>query len=141
MRKLIVLVAALSLLLGVTDVFSDTGYKRTPWGSKSWNGPGKPPHWSSRPPAGNRPVDPGWGVRPPSHRPDRWDRFYYYQKSTPAQTIIIEQERQTPAYVPYVPAQKQTSPLRCGGRTVTRKDPATGELIIEYVSSAQSCPE
>ena len=139
MKTLIVLIV-LSTLTAAVTAFSETGYKRTPWGSKSWNGPGAPPHWTSRPPFYNRPVDPGWGVRPPFHRPDRWGRGYYYQNPAP-QTIIIEEEKQVPVYVPYVPAQKQASPLRCGGRTVTRKDPVTGELIIEYVSSSRTCPE
>jgi len=140
MKKLIVLMTILGTLMVAVHAFSEAGYKRTPWGSKSWNGPGTPPHWSSRPPSGHRPVDPGWGIRPPSHRPDRWGRAYYYQKQTP-QTIIIEQEKQTPVYVPYVPVQRQASPLRCGGRTVTRKDPVTGEVVIEYISSSRACPE
>ena len=141
MKRLIGVIAALAMVMIVSHAFSETGYKRSPWGSKSWDGPGKPPHWSSRPPAGNRPVDPGWGVRPPSHRPDGWGRVYYYKEPEVPQTIIIEREKPPPAYVPDMPVQRQTSPLRCGGRTVTRKDPTTGELIIEYVSSSRACPE
>lgn len=132
--------AVLSTLMVAVDAFSEAGYKRTPWGSKSWNGPGNPPHWSSRPPSSHRPIDPEWGMRPPSHRPDRWGRAYYYQKPAP-QTIIIEQEKQTPVYIPYAPVQRRTSPLRCGGETVTRKDPVTGEVVIEYISSSRACPE
>jgi len=141
MMRLVVLITVVGMLIGAAHAFSETGYKRSPWGSKSWDGPGKPPHWSSRPPAGNRPADPGWGIRPPSHKPGKWGRVYYYEKSVSPPTIIIEQERQPSVSLPEVQVQRQISPVRCGGRTVTRKDPATGELIIEYVSSSRTCPE
>ncbi|MEE4165126.1 MAG: hypothetical protein V2I35_03940 [Desulfocapsaceae bacterium] len=129
----------LALSLGA-QAFSETGYKRSPWGSKKWDGAGTPPHFSSQPSTEPPPVDPGWGLRPPQHRPDRWGRVYYYEKA-PAETIIIETEKESEVYVPAVPAIRQESPVRCGGRTATRKDPVSGELIIEYVTSSRECPE
>jgi len=123
------------------------GYKRTPWGSKSWSGSGAPPHWSGPPvtepprpelpiePPIGPPVDPDWGQRPPHYGSGRWGRTYYYQKPS-TETIVIERKKEVPVYVP---VQRSYAPLRCGGRTVTRTDPQTGELIIEYVTGSVEC--
>jgi len=137
--KTLLVTLILGTLIWAVPSYSETGYKRSAWGSKTWTGPGTPPHWSSRPPSSSKPIDPEWGVRPPGHRPSRHSRAYYYQKPVyETEIIVIEQKPQIP---PYVPAEKQLSPLRCGGETVTTKDPVTGELIIEYITSSRQCPQ
>lgn len=140
MKAMMLLTVFLGFLSIGFNAFSETGYKRSAWGSKKWHGPGVPPHFSSQQPGGNVPADPEWGIRPPGHRPGPWGRVYYYEKPS-AETIIIEKERQEPAYKPAAPPRKQLSPVRCGGRTLSRTDPVTGELIIEYISSSRECPE
>jgi hypothetical protein len=156
-------------IFSATDLHA--GYSRDTWGSRTWTGPGRPPHWSpetTRPrrphppvPPG-KPVGPGHGVRPPYHgvRPphngsgnhggywqDRHNRWHYhrhrrrgyvyYREPARVETVIIEREKRVPVYipVPHRPAKQQ-----CGGDTVTRKDPVTGDLTIEYVTGARDCP-
>ena len=136
MKPVITTILVVFNLLWLTAAAADVGYKRTPWGSKSWTGPGRPPHWSPRPSRPHRPVDPGWGVRPPIHRPYRRSRVYYYYEPPAQESVVIEQPTLEPVSTP-VP--RRLSPLRCGGETVSRRDPHTGELIIEYVTSSRSC--
>lgn len=169
MKKSICYVAALFFL--ATPFFeAKAGYKQTPWGSKTWEGPGRPPHWSpkqspspAKPPYPERPiapaypVDPGWGIKKESYCRnsskaggywrDRYNKWQYHQcwqpgyryfKSPEPETIVIEREKTEPVYVPVVP--KEPSRLQCGGRTITRSDPQTGELIIEYITSSRNCP-
>ena len=139
--KTLLVTMILGALIWPVQTLSETGYKRSPWGSKTWTGPGTPPHWSSRSSSSNRPIDPEWGVRPPGHKPSRHrhSRAYYYEKPVyQTEVIVIEQK---PTLPPFVPAEKQLSPLRCGGDTVTKKDPVTGELIIEYITSSRQCPQ
>lgn len=166
MKKGIWFIIAVCFLL-INAAGSEAGYKRTPWGSKSWEGPGRPPHWSPerilpspRPPRPElpiepeEPIDPEWGVVPPGNRPgkpggywkDKYNRWHYhnywrsgyiYYRQPAPETIIIEREQKVPVYVP---VQPKPSRLQCGGRTVARSDPQTGEIIIEYVTSSQDCP-
>lgn len=130
----IVLFTAMIFFFCLEYGLSETGYRKTPWGSKQWRGPGPPPHWSNQEPRPGRPVDPGWGVRPPVHRPGRLEKIYIFRRPE-TETIVIQQPRPTRQVPPaYHPVQKPVSPLRCSGRTITRKDPRTGEMIIDDIS-------
>ena len=149
MKKAGILLFLFAFVFVALDV-QGAGYKRTPWGSKTYTGPGRPPHWSAKPdyPDGNpphpehpieppypeHPIDPEWGQRPPYWRP--WGNTIYYQRRPSTQTIIIERERKKPTLTP---STRVNSPLRCGGETLTRRDPGTGELIIEYVTGSRTC--
>lgn len=148
----------------------EAGYSLDPWGSKTWTGPGRPPHWSPekkktspspgkpvQPIVPERPVDPGYGVhpgkpgkpfRPGGYWKDRYNRWYYHKRWRPGyiyyreprvETIIIEKEK--PVRVPvYVSPPATPSKLQCGGTTVTKRDPVTGDITIEYVTQAKDCP-
>jgi len=158
---LFLIILLFPLVFSATDL--NAGYSRDPWGSRTWTGPGRPPHWSPqttrpqkpRPPVPPRPVDPDYGVRPPHNgsgnhggywrdRHNRWHYhrhrrrgYVYYREPARVETVIIEREKRVPVYipVPYRPAKQQ-----CGGETITRKDPVTGVLTIEYVTGARDCP-
>ena len=104
-----------------------------------------------QPIAPEKPIDPEWGVEPPDQNGGYWrdkirNRWSYHRYRRPGivyyreprvETIIIEKEKATPVIVP---ARRRPSPLQCGGETTTRRDPQSGEIIIEYVTSAQDCP-
>lgn len=155
-----IIVATLFILLPATAL-AELGYHRVPWGSNSWVGPGRPPHWSpapaakARPPkpthpiAPGKPVDPEWGVRPPGYTGGYWrvrrggsyfgsyrsPSLIYYRP--PVETVIVEEVRIVPKTTP---VRRSKSPLQCAGQTDTRVDPQTGEIIIEYVTSSRDCP-
>jgi hypothetical protein len=141
------------------------GYTRDPWGSRTWKGSGRPPHWSpERPKSGHapprmvqpiapeRPIDPGYGVRPPlagsgggywRDRHKRWRYHkkrrggYMYYRQPRVETRIVEKQRIVPVYVPV--QSPKPSRLMCAGDSVTRRDPKTGGLIIEFTSGARAC--
>jgi len=50
--------------------------------------------------------------------------------------LIIEREKRIPVIIH---APQNPTKLRCAGNTITRKDPKTGGMIIEYVTSAGDC--
>jgi hypothetical protein len=50
--------------------------------------------------------------------------------------VIIEREKRIPVYIQI---QRKPAKLQCAGETITNNDPKTGELIIEYVTSARDC--
>ena len=139
MKTIFALTTVFLSLAWFTQSVAEVGYKNTPWGSKTWTGPGTPPHWSPQPKRPHRPVDPEWGGKPPHHKPIMRSRGYFYYERPRTETVIIEQ--QIPVQVAQPPAQRVLSPLRCGGETLTRKDPVTGELIIEYVTGSQNCSQ
>lgn len=143
----------------------NAGYRIEPWGSKTWTGPGRPPHWSAAPdpqPAKStkrfrsgsfgKPVDTDRRVRR-AYRPggqgifwkdkhNRWHNHHsrvpgsiYYQEPR-IKEVIIEREKHIPVYIQI---QRKPAKLQCGGKTITRKDPETGEMIIEYVTGARDC--
>ncbi|MBT8360457.1 MAG: hypothetical protein KJO32_05840, partial [Deltaproteobacteria bacterium] len=79
MKKSICYVAALFFLI-TPFLEAKAGYKQTPWGSKTWEGPGRPPHWSpkqspspAKPPhpeqpiAPSYPIEPGWRIKKESY--------------------------------------------------------------------------
>lgn len=163
-KNLIFILAALFFLISMATA-PEAGYRREAWGSNTWTGPGRPPHWSAAPMhpqiRPSKPVQPGTpgklvkpkrGVRPlhktggtGGYWKDRYNRWYYhkYRRSgivyfrAPRETIVIEREKRVPVYIP---VQQRPSRLQCGGRTITRTDPQTGEILIEYVSSSRDCP-
>jgi hypothetical protein len=139
------------------------GYRLDPWGSKTWTGPERPPHWSEPAPqpakptehvkSGDfrKPVDVDRGVRTP-HRSgknvfwkdknNRWHN-HHFRRSAPIyypaprfEEVIIEREKRIPVYIQ---VQPKPSKLQCAGDTMTSSDPKTGELIIEYVTGARDC--
>lgn len=143
----------------------NAGYRIEPWGSKTWTGPGRPPHWSAAPapqPAKSKkhfrsgsfgkPVGTDRRIRR-THRPggqdviwkDKHNRWHNHRSRVSGsisyqeprvEEVIIEREIQVPVYIQIQP---KPAKLQCGGKTITRKDPETGELIIEYVTSARDC--
>ena len=164
-KYIYIILAALFFMMSAATT-PKAGYRKDPWGSNTWTGPGRPPHWSpapaqpaARPPkpvqpiAPGKPLDPEYGVRPP-HKPggsggywkDRYKRWHYHRYRRPGivyfrapevETIIIEREKRVPVFIP---VQQRSSRIQCGGRTITRTDPQTGQSIIEYVSGSRDCP-
>lgn len=158
MKRYILFTSALFFLILFTASILQAGYRSAPWGSKTWTGPGRPPHWTPRP------VKPGISLgasrvgkshyRSRHHsrsygqggfRKDRHNRWYYdknrrsgyiYYQSPEIDKVITEKERHIPVYIPF---QKKPTRLQCAGRTITRKDPTTGVISIEYVSRARDC--
>lgn len=125
------------------------GYKRDPIGGKSWQGGGRAPHLSPGLPPSKpdvvlpappsrpvKPVDPGYGIHPPQHKPYRryygGTRYRVYDRQT---VIVREKERRVPVYVPV----RQKSRLRCAGEPVTGRDPETGVLTMVWTSGAKPC--
>jgi len=146
MKRYILFKSALFCLILFTASILQAGYRTVPWGSKTWTGPGRPPHWSPNPvkPAktfgASKVVRPHWRSRQNSRSygqggfwKDRHNRWYYDPK---IDKVIIEKQRRIPVYIP---VQKKPARLQCGGRTITRRDPTTGVISIEYVSSARDC--
>jgi hypothetical protein len=161
MKKNILFILALFLLLLFTASVLQAGYRANPWGSKTWTGPGRPPHWSPKP---AKPVkspkvygSKKYGVydRKVRHprdsytkggywkdRHNRWHHHsnrragYMYYRAPNTEKLIVERERPVPVYIP---VQRRPSRLQCGGSTITRSDLRTGEMYIEYVTSARDC--
>ena len=148
------------LILFVLSMFAApslyAGYRIEPWGSKTWTGPGRPPHWSAAPDP--QPVTPTMQGKSNDHRkkyrPDGRDAFHKdlynrhrshhrsrvsgsisYEEPR-VKEVIIERETQVPVYIE---TQRKPARLLCGGQTITRQDTETGELIIEYVTGARDC--
>jgi hypothetical protein len=166
-KNLVPLLAVFFFMMSAA-ITAEAGYRKDAWGSNTWIGPGRPPHWSPpplqprtrvpkpvQPIVPEKPVYPGGGVHPPlkpggsgGYWKDKNKRWYYhrsrrpgiiYYRSPRTETIIIEREKVVPVYVPVIQRQRP-SKQQCGGRTVTRTDPQSGEMIIEYVSSSRDCP-
>ncbi len=157
MKKSIFLTLILSSLMIFTATILHAGYTLDPWGSRTWTGQGRPPHWSPEPAPQTtvkrdfkKPVKSDQRVRVP-HRLGGKGLFWkdrnnvrhnhyfigsqYYQVPR-VERVIIEREKRIPVYIP---VHREPAKLQCGGDTITRNDPVTGELIIEYVSSARDC--
>lgn len=141
----------LLLLVFPALALAQMGYKRTPWGSKNWEGPGKPPHFHSSTIKHSEKHYPYFKKKKHSHR-HNFHRFYgfhpgikYYRRApvviektvepqvTRQKTIIKTRTR----YVPAPP--QQPSAILCGGDTVYLRDKTTGEITIRYVSPAKKC--
>ena len=134
------------------------GYKLDPWGSKTWTGPGRPPHWSPEQTKPNdsvahkRPAQPNWRARQARKYDskggfwkDTHNRWYYhryrqsgtvYYQKPRAEKVVIEREKRVPVYIR---VQQKPTRLQCAGITNSRHDPRTGGLIIEYVTGARDC--
>ena len=165
MKKIIwtAMIITTALLFAVSSVHA--GYRNDPWGSRSWEGPGRPPHWSPETtPKKANPPKPTPHI-PSEHRKDpnrsvgatgkiknnggywkdkynRWNYhkvrrsgFIYYRKPK-VETVIVEQQKRI---IVSTPVFQQPSRQQCGGNTITRTDTETGTLIIEYVTGAQEC--
>lgn len=159
----IAIIILFSLLLAVSSLHAR--YRKDPWGSSTWEGPGRPPHWS--PETTPKKTD------PPKHTPhisskhrgdssrgkgapgklksrggywkDKYNRWNYhkfrrpgfiYYREPKVETVIVEQQKRI---IVYQPVFQQPSRPQCGGNTITRRDAETGTLIIEYVTGAQKC--
>lgn len=162
MKKIIWLAPALLFLTMFAASALHAGYRTDPWGSKTWTGPGRPPHWSAEitpsqvkpdhPIAPRKSVGPDQRFWQPhqSHRSggfwkDRHNRWHYhkhrrsgyiYNKEPQVKKVIVEREKRVPVYSQ---VEQKPARLQCGGSTVTRNDPKTGDLIIEYVTGARDC--
>lgn len=141
----------LSLLIFLLSVASfglaETGYRSDPWGSKTWVGPGRPPHWSAQE-TDKTPSHRDSIKKRSYHRPDTSKRHYtpFYKHKRSRNIIIYRQEPEKPVVIKktiiktrQIPVLKRSSPVSCGGDIVYLKDKNTGELIIQYVSPAQKC--
>jgi|GEM_PF-6803575 len=128
------------------------------WESMTPTGPSRSHHWSrdsKRRDTSMHHVRSTLGERRNGHRHrgggagNSWRKrhgksiYYIYRQPNynryeepPTEQVVIEREKRVPVYIPI---QQAPSKLQCGGSTLTRKDPNTGELIIEYVSSARDC--
>jgi hypothetical protein len=165
MKRFILFTLTLFSLMIFAASTLHAGYRLDPWGSKTWTGPERPPHWSPEP-APQRtkptkhvksrdfrePVGLDRGVRIPQRpggkgvfwkdKNNRWHnhpfrRFdsIYYQVPR-FEEVIIEREKRIPVYIQI---QRKPAKLQCAGETITSNDPKTGELIIEYVTGARDC--
>ena len=149
---------AILFLMLFTASALHAGYKLDPWGSKTWTGPGEPPHWSPRLTKSDNSVaykkraHTNWRTRQTrgynskgGYWKDKHNRWYhhrykrsgyiYYQKPS-TEKVIIERKKRVPVNIRV--KQKSTRP-QCAGITRSRNDPKTGELIIEYVTGARDC--
>lgn len=165
MKRFILFTLTLFSLMIFTASILNAGYRFDPWGSKTWVGPGRPPHWSPEPateriekPTGHvklrdlkAPVGSDKKVYVPhrqggkgvfwKNKHNLWHNHLrsfdsiYYQKPE-VEEVIIEREKRIPVYIQI---QREPAKLQCGGDTITRNDPRTGEMIIEYVSGARDC--
>jgi hypothetical protein len=149
--------AVLFLMLFTASTLQ-AGYSIDPWGSRTWTGPGRPPHWSPKSTRPDKSVAPGKlfererryrqsresdgrsGYRNNRHKRRYYHRYrqpaYIYYQKPRVEKVIIERERQIPVYIP---VQKKPARLKCGGNTTTRYDEKTGGMIIEYVTGARDC--
>ncbi len=161
MKKHIWFVLALTALVIFAASTLYAGYSREN-GSRTWTGPGNPPHWSPdaarpqnksvKPPQPVTPGKPDIRIRPPQgsgskggywrDKLNRWNYHrnrrsgYMYYTQPRVETIIIEREKKLPAYTPI---RQKPSRVQCGGKTITRTNSKTGEITIEYVTGAQNC--
>ncbi len=132
-----------------TYALAQTGYSSTPWGSKTWTGPGRPPHWTSPQPE----------KKAEKHRAEKKNEYakhkkpgkyhnHHHKHNKKRYILVTEKE---PVYYPpkinqktvirtrYVPVQRKTPANLCSGDTVYLRDKNSGEITIRYVSAAQSC--
>ena len=131
MKKLICGAHIVLFLMIFSVPMLHAGYTVEPWGSKTWTGSERPPHWSPEP---DSPRMSEKHHRRHNHHSKRFDSSDYRQPK--GDDMVIEREKRIPVYLP---AQRKPARQQCGGETITRSDPRTGELIIEYVSRARDC--
>lgn len=161
MKKNILFGLALFLLMLFSASMLQAGYRSDPWGSKTWTGPGRPPHWSPKSSISaksakaygskkNGVFDRGVRHGREFHRKsgywksrhNRWNHrnrrggYIYYRAPDTEKLIIERKKRPVPVYTP---VQQRPARLQCGGSTITRRDSRTGDMFIEYVSRARDC--
>lgn len=140
MQKIIL---AVILLMITVPAYSQMGYSRDPWGSNTWTGPGRPPHWGptqrkhSRPPH-YRPPGPGHPTRP-GHRPPVYVRPEPFpEKRYREYKTENSQSRNSTVYRRSGINRFPPNAVKCSGTTRTSLN-AAGQPVIEYVSSARDC--
>ena len=128
---------------------AQTGYTRTPWGSKTWTGPGRPPHWP--PPQPEKQVKKkqpdlvkGYNKhKKASHHANHHNKFakkkYILVREDKPEPYHREIQKKTIIRTRYIPVQRKTLVNYCGGDTLYLRNKTTGEITIRYVSAAQSC--
>jgi len=142
----------LSSLIFLVAVFcfgtAEAGYRSEPWGSKTWEGPGRPPHWSA--PAAERAPGSRDSINKRRYdRPD-WRRHRdgaFHDRKKDRRIIIFGHQDDDPVVIRkrtiiknrYVPVYREFSPRSCGGDTLYIRNSDTNELIIRYVSPAENC--
>lgn len=134
MKKLIL---AMVLLVFAVPVQSQTGYSRVPWGSSTWTGPGRPPHWGPPQRQHSRPKlrrpRPAHPISPPG---------YHHRKPVLYQDSVHQSGKKRLRHVPVYNHRKSVTPIRttgkCGGKTRTTKN-RDGQMVIEYVTGAKDC--
>ena len=131
------LVLAILLLMIAVPAYSQMGYSRVPWGSSTWTGSGRPPHWG--PPQRQhypskyrrpRPVHP---IAPPGYRhrrPAHFEESSYRSGRT--------RSRRSPVYVRSRSVSHLRTTGKCGGQTRTTQN-REGQIVIEYVTGARDC--
>jgi len=145
MRILSLLIILFSVVCFST---AEAGYKRDPWGSMTWEGPGRPPHWSAPTTGKTRGTRDSINKR----RDDRQDTSRRYDggfrdRKKSRDIIIYSQQKDEPVVIRhrtiiknrYVPVSRGFSPRSCGGDNVYLRKGDTNELIILYVSPAENC--
>jgi len=145
MRILSLLIFLLSVVCFST---AEAGYKRDPWGSKTWEGPGRPPHWSAQATEKTRGTRDSIKKRREDRQDTRRHRDGAFRdKKKSRQIIIYGQQKDEPVVIRkrtilknrYVPVFRDFSPRSCGGDIVYIRKGDTNELIIRYVSPAEDC--
>ncbi len=137
------------LILVSTYAIAQNGYTRAPWGSKTWNGPGRPPHWP--PPQPEKQVKKKQPVlvkgynkhKDVSHHPHHHHKFakkkYILVKEDKPKPYLREVRKKTVIRTRYIPVQRKNLVNYCSGDTLYLRDKTSGEITIKYVSAAQSC--
>lgn len=137
------------LLFSATWVFAEAGYKRTPWGSKKWTGPGRPPHWS-------QPAEPShFDKRSPGHHRskksykngykyhshDKRKKYRRHSSTVVVKEVVkpVEIRKETVEKTRYVPVTFRRNTSKCGGDTVYTRNKKTGEITIHYISPPKNC--
>lgn len=74
--------------------------------------------------------------------------YLSYGKNNRRPIIIVREREYVPEPVPtkevvvkkrYIPVIRQVAPLRCSGDTAYYRNPQTGEIVINYITSAKRC--
>lgn len=131
------LILAIIFLVVAVPAYSQMGYSRVPWGSSTWTGAGRPPHWGppqrqhARPKFRRpRPIHP---IAPPG---------YHHRKSIKVKESGYGSGRirskHSLLYVHRKPGSHFRSTVKCGGKTRTTRS-REGQVVIEYVSGARNC--
>lgn len=143
-----ILICIFIFLFQCSFAFAQAGYKRTPWGSNTWVGPGTPPHWSTYNSESGSKEKKYTKKRHHYHTHKKRIHHKPSYRHTQTRKVYIPIERhtkqprvQTKTVVKtrYVPVPVKPSATVCGGDALYLKNKNTGEITIKYVSTAKKC--